>query len=314
MVDQSWPWDGQPTYQDRWRALSRAWTRSGLVAGTGLPALGSGLQFTLPTGVEYLIGGFLYTNITSQRVVAGPTNINSLPRFHRLVMRRDFDSKSITPVVLEGAASASPVLPALTATAAVVDYPVAYAICPGSASAQNYTGFVIDAPFADYQPALHTPNITAELRRSDGAMVINGGDGFTALKVFGSRSEGYQRLADTPWSDVYGGNGFEYASAMHGWWELEAVFPTAYNGSYAGGSTRYMILEAQQTRADLGVVTKPFMPDTAAQGFGMTGGRIRLYVPPGDQFRVRFRLYSNNSADGTIRSDGSITARWDRFD
>lgn len=120
--------------------MAPQWAADGFAPTSPLPTLGSGLSFVIPDAAVGVVQGFTYSNSGTLTKTA-TNNGNSLPRLDLLVLRLDMTAKTITAAILQGTPAASPVLPAVTQNSTTWEIPLAYATCPGSASAQNYSGF-----------------------------------------------------------------------------------------------------------------------------------------------------------------------------
>ncbi|WP_156893120.1 hypothetical protein [Actinokineospora enzanensis] len=139
MADEYFPFDGAPVYEGQWAGMAPLWAPDGLDARTPVVTLGSGLTFTIPSGLSGWVRGHRYRNTAAQAKTAA-ANTNSNPRIDRLVLKLDRSANSILPVIKVGTPSASPVAPALTQTDTLWELPMWRATCPGSGSAQNYSG------------------------------------------------------------------------------------------------------------------------------------------------------------------------------
>ncbi|MDT7783143.1 MAG: hypothetical protein QOF58_1562, partial [Pseudonocardiales bacterium] len=226
--------------------MAKYWARSGAVAGTGLPSLGSGLQFVVPAGFEAFVQGFKYSNDTSALTKTATNNVSTLARLDQLVLKLDRNANSVTAQIKQGTPASSPVLPTLTTTAGangIWEVPLCYATCPGSGSAQNYSGLTWNGPFTEYSQQAGgsnvRPSIKVDLQRTDGAMLINPGpNSNTDLKVAGGVARKYRSPAEGGWVTNYLGRGLSHP--RHGLWLIEARLGTAISGS------RYVELQVTQ--------------------------------------------------------------------
>lgn len=153
MADTSGPWNSASWAEGQWGDHMSPAMPSGVIgdpvssAGTG--ALGlttSGLTVTLAVGSAN-VGGFGYDRVapvTSTAVTANTNATNN--RRDRLVLRRNLSTQTVTPVVIAGAAAASPVAPAITRTATTFDLPMFSFLVP-PASGTNITGIVDERYF-----------------------------------------------------------------------------------------------------------------------------------------------------------------------
>ncbi len=118
--------------------MAGLWAPDGLDARTPAVTLGSGLTFTVPSGLAGYLRGFRYRN-TSAQSKTGAANVNSNPRIDTLALRLDRAANSILPVILQGTPAPSPVPKTPVQTDTLWEMPIYKATCPGSASAQNYS-------------------------------------------------------------------------------------------------------------------------------------------------------------------------------
>lgn len=145
MAEASYPFGpDQVVGEDQWAKLAKLWSPSGIVAGSPLATLGTGLSFIAPAGTRAAIRGFGYDNDTGAVTKTASTNTSTQARIDRFVARLDRSggTHSITLAIVQGTPGGT--VPALTQTDTVYEVPIARANCPGSGSAQNYNGLFFD--------------------------------------------------------------------------------------------------------------------------------------------------------------------------
>lgn len=285
--------------------MARLWAMSGAVAGTGLPALGSGLQFVIPAGFEAFIQGFYYRNDSTSLTKTASANGSTLPRLDQLVLRLDRDANSITSHIKQGTPAASPLLPSLsTNLGGIWEIPLVYATCPGSGSAQNYTTWAWNGPWTEHSFQLGgsnvRPAIKADLQRSDGSMLLNSAGG-TDLRVWSPVARKHRTPAEGAWTTNYAGRGLSHP--RHGRWGVYGYLPTGL------ASSRYIELQIKQdntTQADDDLI---LAVDTSPTGFGAAVGYTELWVPETEQLRLLFGAY-NSAAQADIRAGAHVRVTW----
>ncbi|WP_285752018.1 hypothetical protein [Lentzea sp. NBRC 105346] len=159
MTESSYPYDagaGTAVSEELWRAMAKLWLPSGVIGSSTrdvndlslkatLGSGGAGGIFQLPAGEAY-VAGIKYTNDATLNKTAS-ANTNTQPRIDRLALKLDTTANTCSAVIVEGTPAASPVSPTLPDTSAVIHLPLFRATCPGSASAQNYSGLVDERLF-----------------------------------------------------------------------------------------------------------------------------------------------------------------------
>lgn len=290
--------------------MAKFWARSGAVGGTGLVALGSGLQFVVPVGFEAFVQGFKYSNDGTALTKTASNNGSTLPRLDQLVLKLDRAANTVTAVIKQGAPAASPSLPSLTTTSGssgVWEVPLCYATCPGSGSAQNYSGLTWNGPFTDYSfqsgGSNARPSIKAELQRSDGALLIN--PTTTDLRVWNPIARKYRTPTEGGWITNYAGRGLSHP--RHGLWEIEVRLPTALAGA------RYIELQMTQDNALTTDEVTVLGADTASSGFGLVSAKTEQWVPENEQLRLLFGSY-NSAAQTDIRAGAWVRATWKGYE
>lgn len=269
MADTSGPWNNATWSEGQWGDHIGATMISGVIgdpvssAGTG--ALGlttSGLTVTLAVGSAN-VGGFGYDRVapvTSTAVTANTNATNN--RRDRLVLRRNLSTQTITPVVIAGAAAASPVAPAITRSATVFDQPMFSFLVP-PASGTNITGIVDERIFVSGS----RPNRLAVWSFANlpteglyaGMMVVDASNGDTwrydgsAWVVSSPRMMRAQRTptgtipsaaytsftSDTGWTETDPWNmrstGATFVANWTGWYQINATVYFAADGTGARG-------------------------------------------------------------------------------
>lgn len=290
--------------------MARLWARTGAVVGAGLPALGSGLQFIIPAGFEAWVQGFYYRNDSSSLTKTATANGSTLPRLDQLVLKLDRDANSITAQIKQGTPASSPVLPSLSTTlGGVWEMPLAYATCPGSGSAQNYSTWAWNGPWTEHSFQSGggdvRPSIRADLQRSDGSLLLNPVS-ITDLRVWNAVARKHRSTAEGGWVTNYQGRGLNHP--RHGLWEVEACLPTALVGS------RYIELQLTQDNTLQANDTYTLGADTSPTGFGLASGRTEVWVPETEQLRLLLGAY-NSAAQADIRTPGAyVRATWKGYE
>jgi hypothetical protein len=143
VAEVSWPFSTADVDDDQWAAMAPLWSQDGIDPASPAVSLGSGLTFNVPAAFGGWVHGFYYSN-TSTLAKTAANNVNSNPRLDQLVLRLNRSTFAVTAQIKTGTPASSPVLPALTQDNTTWEIPVAYATCPGSASAQNYSGLTLN--------------------------------------------------------------------------------------------------------------------------------------------------------------------------
>ena len=115
------------------------WSPDGVWAAGPQVTLGAGLTFNVPVGFLGWCRGFAYRVTDSPLAKTGVANTNTLPRKDRLVLRASTTSPyGVVAAIKQGTPATNPLPPVVAAN----ETAICYATCPGSGSAQNYTGLV----------------------------------------------------------------------------------------------------------------------------------------------------------------------------
>jgi hypothetical protein len=111
-----WPFDsgsGASSGEDRWYAMAPLWALDGPTTAAGLlVTILSGRNLQVAIGDAWVHGGFYRNDAAKSLAIAA--NASGNPRIDRIVLRRDLSANTVTAVVVQGTAAASPVAPALT--------------------------------------------------------------------------------------------------------------------------------------------------------------------------------------------------------
>lgn len=156
MAETAGPFDGVPWSQGEWYDFAPSWAPSGVLSSiASSPSAGAlalavnGLNISIGVGRAMVRGtGFELTDTPKSFTVAPNTNA-SLSRRDRMVLRRDLNNKTCTPVRLTGTPASTPVAPGLTQNeAGIWDVPLfSFLVPPNSGTALS--GIVDERVFVD---------------------------------------------------------------------------------------------------------------------------------------------------------------------
>ncbi len=147
------PWSGSgpgsSVSDDFWVRMGRLWLSTGVVRGElnelAVFADSTGVQVKVPTGTAWIEGQLMTNDAPLTLPVSTPNATN--PRIDRVVVRKDFTSKTFAILVVAGTAGSSPVAPALTRTATVYDLALAQVLVPAAATTISASNITDGRPF-----------------------------------------------------------------------------------------------------------------------------------------------------------------------
>lgn len=114
MTDTSGPWGTNPWTETQWYRFASAWAPDGVLGPNDLLLTSSGLSVTLGVGRAWVHGaGYERVAPVSSLTVAA-NNDSTNYRRDRIVLRRSLSTHTVTPVVIQGTPSATPVPPTPT--------------------------------------------------------------------------------------------------------------------------------------------------------------------------------------------------------
>lgn len=240
MPEYSGPFPQQEDFSlDSWRRRFRAGRGHvlGPTSSAGACSAGTGSAVNV-TGLEAIVDGMLYRSsldpVPADVTIAAPTNSSTSPRRNMVVLRLDPQATpptgshtgSIALATVEGAPAASPVDPAPTQTdTGVFELPLASYLMPGSASAQNPSGFTDLRRFSDVS-----------------AVSVNSTTGATASGTTYRLNVSSVRRADG-WSPVPAVGATGITIGASGWYQVDAYSSWQTNGTGA----RYLTVAASGT-------------------------------------------------------------------
>jgi hypothetical protein len=149
MAEEFFPFDdgqGADSREDRWRLMAQHWLDTGVLLSVGnrleVFADNTGLQVKVRTGAAWIVGHYYESDAEKTLPIATPDATN--PRIDRVVVRADFVANTITTVVLQGTAGASPTEPPVTNNTAQHEISLALVTVDPQPSASIVAGKVAD--------------------------------------------------------------------------------------------------------------------------------------------------------------------------
>lgn len=281
MGEVSYPFEtgtGTAVDEARWRYLARAFSTSGVVglstrdtSDTSLKvSLGSGLTMNMADGAA-IIDGIGYEATAGPLSKTASANGNTNPRIDRFILKLDTNTgNTISASIKQGTPGSTPLPPALTydLAAGTIEVPLARATCPGSGSAQNYTGLVDERMFIGSAPIVGEATDAGAwhpfrpgdilYRRSSGLLVVWDGSAET-----GMRPEQFAGVPAEPSGQELIGGGVEMVYATITIPDLSYPYRVSFSGHFemaAMGVGNWVVARVRQDDAVSGAIL------TSAQG------------------------------------------------
>lgn len=125
MAQTSYPFTASTITQAQWQSMAKVFAQSGVVGPTDLTVASSGATMVVTTSIgAAFVEGFYYNSdaVLSNTITAANA---TLSRIDTVALRMDRTANTVTVVVVNGTAAASPVQPTLNASATLFDFPLA---------------------------------------------------------------------------------------------------------------------------------------------------------------------------------------------
>lgn len=185
MTKTYWPFDtgaGAASYEDRWSEMARLWRQTGVLPDelNELEVYGdsSGMQVKTKSGKAW-IRGHMFSSDAEEMLVISAAHA-TLHRIDRIILKLDWGADTITLIVLEGTAAASPTAPSLTQSASVWEISLAQ-VYVEAASTTVEAGDVTNERVYSYAEV--DPNCGFDVVIGDGiGAVTTGWKGFFKVK------------------------------------------------------------------------------------------------------------------------------------